>query len=117
VEIAALLAEESLDVELFHRLEIAEVMGQKVSELSGGQQQRVSLARVLSKKPEIIFADEPTGNLDRETSELVLETMLEYVEKSGAALFVVTHDAEVATRCKRRCLLEEQRLRPVENGI
>jgi putative ABC transport system ATP-binding protein len=110
VEIAALLAEEPLDHELFRRLEIDDVIGQKVSELSGGQQQRGSLARVLSKKPRIIFADEPTGNLDRETSELVMRIMLAYVEEEGAALFVVTHDSEIAAGCSRRYLLENRRL-------
>jgi putative ABC transport system ATP-binding protein len=114
VEIAALLAEEAIDPELFERLEIADVMGQRVSELSGGQQQRVSLARVLSKKPEIIFADEPTGNLDQETSELVMGIMLEYVRERGAALFVVTHDGEIARRCGRRLLLENRSLASIE---
>ena len=117
VEIAALLAKEPLDEEIFRRLEIDEVIGQKVSELSGGQQQRVSLARVLSKKPRIIFADEPTGNLDRETSELVMRIMLEYVLQEGAALFVVTHDREIAEGCDRRYLLENRQLEPIENGI
>ncbi len=117
VEIAALLAEEPLDEALFRRLEIDGVIRQKVSELSGGQQQRVSLARVLSKKPRMIFADEPTGNLDRETSELVMRVMLEYVEKAGAALFVVTHDEEIAGQCSRCSLLEDQRLKPLKNGI
>jgi len=117
VEIAALLAEEVIDRELFERLEIAEAMGQKVSELSGGQQQRVSLARVLSKQPEIIFADEPTGNLDRETSDLVMTIMLEYVRERNAALFVVTHDAEIASRCGRVYHLTGRTLRVSENGI
>jgi putative ABC transport system ATP-binding protein len=117
VEIAALLAQEPLDGELFRLLEIDGVIGQKVSELSGGQQQRVSLARVLSKKPRIIFADEPTGNLDRETSELVMRIMLEYVDREGAALFVVTHDGEIAAECSRRFLLENRRLESAENGI
>jgi putative ABC transport system ATP-binding protein len=117
VEIAALLAEEEIDERLFDRLQIAEVMGQKVSELSGGQQQRVSLARVLSKKPEIIFADEPTGNLDRETSDLVMEIMLAYVREKEAALFVVTHDEEIARRCGRTYLLEERKLQAIENNI
>ena len=117
VEIAALLAEESIDDELFRRLQIAEVMKQKVSELSGGQQQRVSLARVLSKKPEIIFADEPTGNLDNETSELVMKIMLEYTQRRRAALFVVTHDREIAQGCDRYFLLEDQRLNGPANGV
>ncbi|WP_456393404.1 ABC transporter ATP-binding protein [Nitratifractor sp.] len=117
VEIAALLAEEPIDPELFEGLEIAEVMGQKVSELSGGQQQRVSLARVLSKKPEIIFADEPTGNLDRETSELVMAMMMEYIRKHDAALFIVTHDEEIASLCARCYRLEGQKLSPCEKEV
>jgi putative ABC transport system ATP-binding protein len=113
VEIAALLAEQPFDPGLFDRLEISETIDQKVSELSGGQQQRVSLARVLNKKPRLIFADEPTGNLDAETLELVMEVLTEYVAEGDRALFLVTHDADVAARCSRRYLLEDRRLRPL----
>ncbi len=111
VEIAALLAEQPLDNELLERLEIAEVIDQKVSELSGGQQQRISLARVLSKKPEIIFADEPTGNLDAQTADLVMQVLMEYVAGEKAALFMVTHDPAVAASCQRIYRLEDQELR------
>ena len=111
VEIAALLAEQPMDTELLERLEIAEVIDQKVSELSGGQQQRISLARVLSKKPEIIFADEPTGNLDAQTADLVMQVLMEYVAGEKAALFMVTHDPAVAASCQRIYRLEDQELR------
>jgi len=112
VEIASLLAEREMDVSLLERLEIDQVIQQKVSELSGGQQQRVSVARVLSKKPRMIFADEPTGNLDRETSALVMEVMMEYVRRENAALFMVTHDPEIASLCRTVYQLERQELHP-----
>ena len=112
VEIAAMLARQEIDATLFESLEIDEVIDQKVSELSGGQQQRVSLARVLSKKPKVIFADEPTGNLDLETSELVMRALLDYTEAHEAALFMVTHDPEISVKCDRIYLLEERRLKP-----
>ena len=116
VEIAALLSRQPIDEALFASLEIDRVIDQKVSELSGGQQQRVSLARVLSKKPKVIFADEPTGNLDPETSELVMHVLFDYVAVQKAALFMVTHDPEVAGKCDRIYLLENCRLRSLESS-
>ncbi|WP_457605208.1 ABC transporter ATP-binding protein [Nitratifractor sp.] len=111
VEIAAMLAGQEIAPALLERLEIADVIDQKVGELSGGQQQRISLARVLSKRPKIIFADEPTGNLDNETATLVMEVLHEYVDTNAAALFMVTHDPELAKGCRKVYLLEDRRLR------
>ena len=110
IEIATLLSKEKIDNELLKRLEIKELMQQKIGELSGGQQQRVSIARVLSKKPKIIFADEPTGNLDKETAKLVMEVLLEYIEKNSAALILVTHDEEMAELCNKSFRLEQKEL-------
>ncbi|WP_292655976.1 ABC transporter ATP-binding protein [Nitratifractor sp.] len=115
VEIAAMLARQEIEETLFESLEIDTVIDQKVSELSGGQQQRVSLARVLSKKPRVIFADEPTGNLDLETSELVMRVLLDYVNRHEAALFMVTHDPLIARKCNRIYLLEGEHLLPYES--
>jgi len=117
VRIAAMLAGEEIDRSILERLGILEVMGQKVSELSGGQQQRVSLARVLAKRPRIIFADEPTGNLDRENADSVMEILLEYVGTHRAALFLVTHDGGVAQRCDTIYRLESGRLSMPESEI
>lgn len=86
-------------------------MHQKIGELSGGQQQRVSIARVLSKKPKIIFADEPTGNLDKETAKLVMDVLLEYIKKENAGLILVTHDEEMAQLCDKSFKLEQQALK------
>lgn len=70
-------------------------------QLSGGQSQRVALARALVSEPDIIFADEPTGALDRETGEAVMRLLLESVRRHGTSLVVVTHDTSVARHCTR----------------
>ena len=111
IEIATLLANEAIDNELLERLEIKELMHQKIGELSGGQQQRISIARVLSKKPKVIFADEPTGNLDKETAKLVMEVLLEYLEKENAGMVLVTHDTEMAKLCNKSFSLKQKELK------
>ena len=111
VEIATILSGEKIDPVLLEKLEITDVMEQKIGELSGGQQQRVSIARVLSKRPRIIFADEPTGNLDSETAALVMDVLLDYVRSNDAALLLVTHDETMAKRCDALYRLEEKSLK------
>ena len=111
IEAATQLAGTELDPWLLERLEIDGVIDQKVGELSGGQQQRVSLARVLAKQPRLIFADEPTGNLDKQTAILVMEVMQEYIRKREGTLFVVTHDGEIAGMCGEHYVLKDKRLR------
>ena len=113
LEIAALLAETSVDRALLERFGIADVIDQRVTELSGGQQQRVSIARVLSKNPRLIFADEPTGNLDDETAHIVMDALFDHVDRVEGALFLVTHDERIAETCDRVYRLEERRLERV----
>jgi putative ABC transport system ATP-binding protein len=110
LEIATLLANETIEDKLLEKLEIKELMEQKIGELSGGQQQRVSIARVLSKKPILIFADEPTGNLDKETATLVMDVLLEYIKINNAGMILVTHDEEMARLCSKKYKLENQLL-------
>jgi len=110
IEIASLLSDESSDSGLLRELQIEDVIDQKIGDLSGGQQQRVSIARVLSKKPKIIFADEPTGNLDNQTAMLVIDVLLQYIQRNNAVLFLVTHDDAVASRCDLHHRLEDQAL-------
>ena len=71
------------------------------SELSGGEQQRVAIARALINKPKIILADEPTGNLDGENSQIMMKLLLDYTKKSTTSLVLVTHDTSLAQRCDR----------------
>jgi len=110
IEVASMLSGEDIDEDLLEILEIKELMNQKIGELSGGQQQRVSIARVLSKKPKIIFADEPTGNLDKETAKLVMDVLLKYIKDTNAGLLLVTHDDSMAERCDSAYRLEDKRL-------
>jgi len=105
IELATLLNDTELDNDLIEKLGISNVLKQKVGELSGGQQQRVSIARVLSKKPKIIFADEPTGNLDSKTASEVMDILFEYIEQNNAALFLVTHDNDLANKTTIKCSL------------
>ena len=105
IELATLLNGTEIDDELIEKLGISNVLKQKVGELSGGQQQRVSIARVLSKKPKIIFADEPTGNLDAKTASEVMNILFEYIEENDAALLLVTHDSDLANKTTIKCNL------------
>ncbi len=111
VQVATMLSASEIEDELLEKLEIKELMHQKIGELSGGQQQRISIARVLSKKPRIIFADEPTGNLDNETAELVMDVLLDYTKETGAGLLLVTHDEGMAARCDSTYRLEDKVLK------
>ena len=70
-------------------------------QLSGGEQQRVGLARAFINQPKILFADEPTGNLDAETGALVIESLFALNEAHGTTLVIVTHDTELAGRAQR----------------
>ncbi|MCK9454638.1 ABC transporter ATP-binding protein [Sulfurimonas sp.] len=101
LEIAAILSKQNIDKDLLKRLKIDQVINQKVTELSGGQQQRVSIARVLTKKPKILFVDEPTGNLDKLTANEVMEIFFEYIKEHRAGMVLVTHDEELAYKCSK----------------
>jgi len=110
LEVASILSNQKIDDELISRLKIEKVISQKVTELSGGQQQRVSIARVLTKKPRIIFADEPTGNLDKETAMEVMALFNEYIKANNAGMILVTHDEQLAFSCDSVYRLENERL-------
>jgi putative ABC transport system ATP-binding protein len=83
------------------------------TQLSGGEQQRVAIARAFATGPRVLFADEPTGNLDLATGQRIAEILHALRAETGTALVLVTHDQQLAERCERRLLLRDGRLEPV----
>ncbi len=96
---------------LAERLGIAGALARYPEQLSGGQQQRVAIGRALAARPTVLMADEPTGNLDEEASDRVMELMLDLVSETGAGLLMVTHSDRLAALLSRRLHLSGGRLR------
>jgi lipoprotein-releasing system ATP-binding protein len=95
---------------LIDRVGLSDIKNKNVTQISGGQQQRVSIARALINRPKVIFADEPTGNLDRETGTKVLDLLREINRENNTTLVMVTHDREVAIRSDRIVELVDGRI-------
>ena len=96
--------------EMLNRVGLTDRLHHLPAELSGGEQQRVAIARALINEPEILFADEPTGNLDSKTGAEVMGLLLEMVESEKTTLIVVTHDQELAKTGDRTVLLADGKL-------
>lgn len=88
-------------MDLLDKVGLADRFHHYPSQLSGGEQQRVALARAFSNQPSILFADEPTGNLDEETGEKVIQLLFELNREAGTTLVIVTHDLELANRTQQ----------------
>lgn len=99
IELASILSKNTIDSEILEKLGIDKLVKNKATKLSGGEQQRVSIARVLCKKPKVIFADEATGNLDFANANNVINILNDYVKANNALFIFVTHDEKLASLC------------------
>jgi putative ABC transport system ATP-binding protein len=88
------------------RVELGQRMNHYPMQMSGGEQQRVAIARAFATKPSILFADEPTGNLDTRTGTHIVDLLFELNREEGTTLILVTHDQSLADRCERRLCLD-----------
>lgn len=94
-------------MEVLDQVELADKAGNLATNLSGGQKQRMVIARALVNHPKIIFADEPTGNLDSITGQVIEDLLFSLKERDGISLVVVTHDEDLAERCDRRLYMRD----------
>lgn len=98
-------------VELLTELGLGQRLKHMPAQLSGGEQQRVALARAFNGRPRLLFADEPTGNLDRQTGDKIADLLFSLNRDHGTTLILVTHDSQLAARCQRRLRLVDGKLR------
>ena len=96
--------------ELLGQVGLGDRLDHYPAQLSGGEQQRVALARAFSIRPRILFADEPTGNLDASTGRTIIDLILELNEAEGTTLVLVTHDPDIASRARRTIRLSDGRI-------
>jgi putative ABC transport system ATP-binding protein len=96
---------------------LSERMGHKPNQLSGGQQQRVAIARALANDPEILLADEPTGNLDSESGEHIMEMLKHLQAKEKKTIILVTHDMHVARHAKKIYLLKDGKVEGIKQVV
>src|SRR3989454_12558759 len=100
--------------EILAYLGLGDRLTHRPSELSGGEQQRVAIARAVANAPRILFADEPTGNLDPHTAEHVFNALTQLIRASGLAVIVATHNMDLAARMDRRVTLREGKVVELE---
>ncbi len=96
--------------EILDRFGLDQRLNNLPSQLSGGEQQRVAIARSIAMKPQLILADEPTGNLDSENSNLISKILFDYVNEEKASLIIVTHDNNLANQTKRKIIIKDGRI-------
>lgn len=90
---------------------------QKAGNLSGGQKQRLAIARAIVNEPSIIFADEPTGNLDSATGEIIEDLLFSLNKDSGSTLIIVTHDSDLASKCDIKIFVKDGKIDRIENAL
>jgi putative ABC transport system ATP-binding protein len=97
-------------------VELGEKARSKAKDLSGGQKQRLAIARAIVNKPKILFADEPTGNLDTVTGETIEKLLFGYTKDNDATLIVVTHDPELAEKCDMQVIIRDGKIQEIKGA-
>lgn len=110
LEIAGIDDAETIATQWLSKVGLAERLSHTPRQLSGGEQQRVAIARAFATAPDVLFADEPTGNLDRATGAKIIDLLFDLNQQQGTTLVLVTHDEALAQRCDRRLTLVSGRL-------
>lgn len=110
LEIAEAKNRKQLIHDAMKRVDLMDKINVRAKDLSGGQKQRLAIARAIVNKPKLIFADEPTGNLDSVTGELVIELLFDLNKTIGNTLCVVTHDEELAAKCQIQITLKDGKI-------
>jgi putative ABC transport system ATP-binding protein len=95
---------------LLNRFGLKHRLNNLPSQLSGGEQQRVAIARAIAMKPELILADEPTGNLDSENSSMIADILFNFAKEEGSSLIIVTHDSKLANRAKKKIKIKDGKI-------
>jgi len=96
--------------ELLDRFGLKNRFNNLPSQLSGGEQQRVAIARAIAMKPKLILADEPTGNLDSENSQMITDILFKYIKEEKSSLIMVTHDLKLANKAKRKIKIKDGKI-------
>ena len=96
-------------------VDLSDKLKSKARNLSGGQKQRLAIARAIVNRPQIIFADEPTGNLDSATSERIEDLLFGYCRETGATLIIVTHDEDLAAKCDTTIRIKDGRIEAIDH--
>lgn len=116
IELAGLTEAKAKAESLLERVGLGERMQHTPRQLSGGEQQRVAIARAFAIEPKVLFADEPTGNLDTRTGEAITELLMALNREQGTTLVMVTHDQQLADRCQHRFMIDAGRLHDAATG-
>ena len=114
LELASISNPKKIATERLTEVGLAERIHHYPNQLSGGEQQRVSIARAFAGEPKILFADEPTGNLDQKTAQQIINLLFELNHERGTTLVLVTHDPVIADHCKRKMTLAGGKIMALE---